>query len=35
MNNIYDSNSEIVKQYRGELIKKLAETKDGFQIPDK
>ncbi|HEY9364143.1 MAG TPA: hypothetical protein VIQ00_12830, partial [Chitinophagaceae bacterium] len=35
MNNIYDANSEIVKQYRKELIKWLKETKDVFAIPDK
>jgi hypothetical protein len=35
MNNIYDPNSEIVKRYRKELIKWLANTKDIFVIPDK
>jgi arylsulfatase A-like enzyme len=35
MNNIYDPNSEIVKQYRKELIRWLEETKDVFIIPDK
>ncbi len=34
MNNIYDPNSEIVKQYRKELIKRLKETKDIFKIPN-
>ena len=35
MNNLYDPNSQIVKQYRKELIKWLTETKDVFVIPDK
>ncbi len=34
MNNIYDPNSEIVKKYRKELIKRLTETKDIFKIPN-
>lgn len=35
MNNLYDPNSDIVKQYRKLLIKRLTETKDIFVIPDK
>lgn len=35
MNNIYDANSAIVKKLRRELIKRLKETKDAFEIPDK
>lgn len=33
LNNIYDANKEIVKKLRKELIKRLAETKDSFEIP--
>lgn len=34
LHNIYDANSTIVKKLRKELIKRLAETKDNFEIPN-
>jgi arylsulfatase A-like enzyme len=35
LHNIYDPKSDVVKKFRKELIRRLKETKDGFQIPDK